>query len=214
MTRNGGRLFLQIGQHAHQHDVLDDIGKAAGVKGVSVVHGEELRHRGAESNPCRRRCARRMTSSASGMAVDYRRFSIASLNRSFQVSGVFSVFRPEQTKEVAHEYDCSRLFILHGLVDFADQHRRSGCRHQQRCGAASTASSSVRRHRHRCPCRPPRSAFRTAPNSCCARASAERSAVDRLQAQIDAFLADKSGTRRGRDARSVRRPGFFQDHRR
>jgi hypothetical protein len=27
-----GLLFLQIGQHAHQHDVLDDIGKAAGVK--------------------------------------------------------------------------------------------------------------------------------------------------------------------------------------
>src|SRR5690349_9946527 len=33
------RLFLQIGQHAYQNDVLDDIGKAAGVKGVSVIHG-------------------------------------------------------------------------------------------------------------------------------------------------------------------------------
>jgi hypothetical protein len=35
-----GLLFLQIGQHARQHDVLDDIGKAAGMKGVSVVHGK------------------------------------------------------------------------------------------------------------------------------------------------------------------------------
>ena len=35
------RLFLQIGQNAHQHDVLDDVGKAAGVKGVTVIHGEE-----------------------------------------------------------------------------------------------------------------------------------------------------------------------------
>src|SRR5258708_29813978 len=34
------RLVLQIGEHAHQHDVLDDIGKAAGMKGVTVVHGE------------------------------------------------------------------------------------------------------------------------------------------------------------------------------
>ena len=35
-----------------------------------------------------------------------------------------------------------------------------------------------------------------------ARASAERSAVDRLQAQIDAFHTDKSATRHGRDAGS------------
>ncbi|WLA47105.1 hypothetical protein QIH80_36260 [Bradyrhizobium elkanii] len=31
-------LVLQIGEHAHQHDVLDDVGKAAGMKGVTVVH--------------------------------------------------------------------------------------------------------------------------------------------------------------------------------
>src|SRR3954468_14998586 len=31
-----------------------------------------------------------------------------------------------------------------------------------------------------------------------ARASAERSAVDRLQSQVDAFHADRSGTRHGR----------------
>ena len=34
----GGRLLLQVKQDAHQHDVLDDVGKAAGVKGVTVVH--------------------------------------------------------------------------------------------------------------------------------------------------------------------------------
>ena len=40
----GGRLFLQIDQDAHQHDVLDDVGEAAGVKGVTVVHGERVTH--------------------------------------------------------------------------------------------------------------------------------------------------------------------------
>jgi hypothetical protein len=31
-------LVLQINENAHQHDVLDDVGKAAGMKGVTVVH--------------------------------------------------------------------------------------------------------------------------------------------------------------------------------
>ena len=44
----GGRLLLQIGQDAHQHDVLDDIGEAAGVKGVTIVHARGLRHRDGE----------------------------------------------------------------------------------------------------------------------------------------------------------------------
>ena len=34
-----GLLVLQIGEHAHQHDVLDDVGKTAGMKGVTIVHG-------------------------------------------------------------------------------------------------------------------------------------------------------------------------------
>jgi len=34
------RLVLQICQDAREHDVLDDIGEAAGVKGVAVVHGK------------------------------------------------------------------------------------------------------------------------------------------------------------------------------
>jgi hypothetical protein len=33
------RLLLQMDQDAHQRDVLDNIGKAAGMKGVTVVHG-------------------------------------------------------------------------------------------------------------------------------------------------------------------------------
>src|SRR5882757_7218477 len=43
-----------------------------------------------------------------------------------------------------------------------------------------------------------------------ARASAERSAVDRLQAQVDAFHTDKSATRRGRDAGSSAGLDFFK----
>src|SRR5690348_12270710 len=39
------RLLLKMEQDAHQHDVLDDIGKAAGMKGVTVVHARGLRHR-------------------------------------------------------------------------------------------------------------------------------------------------------------------------
>src|SRR5450755_3369257 len=42
-------LVLQIGQNAHQHDVLDDVGKAAGMKGVTVVHGERLRTVGEDA---------------------------------------------------------------------------------------------------------------------------------------------------------------------
>ncbi|MFK4584244.1 hypothetical protein ABIF83_007721 [Bradyrhizobium ottawaense] len=39
------RLVLQIGDDARQHDVLDDIGEVAGVEGVTIIHGGELRHR-------------------------------------------------------------------------------------------------------------------------------------------------------------------------
>src|SRR6266404_2489737 len=48
-------LVLQIGENAHQHDVLDDVGKAAGVEGVTVVHAasstprEPIEQSGAES---------------------------------------------------------------------------------------------------------------------------------------------------------------------
>jgi len=28
-----------VKQDAHQHDVLDDVGKVAGMKGVAVIHG-------------------------------------------------------------------------------------------------------------------------------------------------------------------------------
>ena len=35
-----GRLVMQIAENPHQHDVLDDVGKAAGMKGVTVVHGQ------------------------------------------------------------------------------------------------------------------------------------------------------------------------------
>src|SRR5205823_10964536 len=39
-----GRFVLQIGENAHQHDVLDDVGKAAGMKGMTVVHGNRNYH--------------------------------------------------------------------------------------------------------------------------------------------------------------------------
>src|SRR5437660_10212945 len=35
-----GRLVLQVDEDAHQHDVLDDVGEAASMKGVSVVHAD------------------------------------------------------------------------------------------------------------------------------------------------------------------------------
>ncbi len=44
-----GRLVVQVGENAHQHDMLDDVGKAAGVKGVTVVHGESSTLREAVS---------------------------------------------------------------------------------------------------------------------------------------------------------------------
>src|SRR5204863_10047547 len=34
-----GLLLLQIEENAHQHDMLDDIGKATGVKSMAIVHG-------------------------------------------------------------------------------------------------------------------------------------------------------------------------------
>jgi hypothetical protein len=34
----GGGLLLQMKQDAREHDVLDDIGEVAGVKGMAVVH--------------------------------------------------------------------------------------------------------------------------------------------------------------------------------
>ena len=37
------RLLLQMGQDADQHDMLDDIGKVAGVKGVSIIHAPAVR---------------------------------------------------------------------------------------------------------------------------------------------------------------------------
>jgi hypothetical protein len=43
-----------------------------------------------------------------------------------------------------------------------------------------------------------------------ARASAERSVIDRLQAQIDALLADRSASRRGRDAGASAGIDFFK----
>jgi hypothetical protein len=41
----GRRFLLQIEENPHQHDVLDDIGEAAGMEGVTVVHRRGLRHR-------------------------------------------------------------------------------------------------------------------------------------------------------------------------
>jgi len=46
----GGGLFLQMTEDAHQHDVLDDVGKAAGVKGVTVIHGAGVTTSRGESN--------------------------------------------------------------------------------------------------------------------------------------------------------------------
>ena len=51
------RLLLQIGQDAHQHDVLDDVGEAAGMKGVTVVHGGGVTTSGDESSPRIRRAS-------------------------------------------------------------------------------------------------------------------------------------------------------------
>jgi hypothetical protein len=50
----GGRLFLQMKQDTHQHDVLDDVGKAAGMKGVTVVQscGPFSRRRGTFYSSC------------------------------------------------------------------------------------------------------------------------------------------------------------------
>jgi hypothetical protein len=45
-----GLLVLQLGENTHQHDVFDDIGKAAGMKGVTVVHGRGVTTSGDESN--------------------------------------------------------------------------------------------------------------------------------------------------------------------
>ncbi|MGY3076515.1 hypothetical protein ACVWZZ_002886 [Bradyrhizobium sp. LM6.10] len=40
----GARLVLEIGDDARQHDVLDDVSEASGVKGVAVIHARALRH--------------------------------------------------------------------------------------------------------------------------------------------------------------------------
>src|SRR4029077_5446718 len=53
----GGRLVLQIDQDAHQHDVLDDVGKSPGVKGVTVVHWGRVTTSRDESNPASLRAA-------------------------------------------------------------------------------------------------------------------------------------------------------------
>src|SRR4030081_4161052 len=45
------RFVMQIGENTHQHDVLDDVGKAAGMKGVTVVHAGGVTTSGGESNP-------------------------------------------------------------------------------------------------------------------------------------------------------------------
>ena len=34
----GGRLFLQVGDHARERRVLDDIGEISGMKRVAVIH--------------------------------------------------------------------------------------------------------------------------------------------------------------------------------
>src|SRR5882672_7501588 len=62
------RLVLQIGENAHQHDVLDDVGKAAGMEGVTVVHGAAVRHasrlsKAVPSHVSRTRCSVRGTHS-------------------------------------------------------------------------------------------------------------------------------------------------------
>src|ERR1700737_4554753 len=65
------RLVLQIGENAHQHDVLDDVGKAAGMKGVTVVHGKVVTTslRAERSNPWRPRTARCIASSLALLAM-------------------------------------------------------------------------------------------------------------------------------------------------
>ena len=35
----GGGLVAQVHEDSYQHRMLDDIGKAAGVKGMAVIHG-------------------------------------------------------------------------------------------------------------------------------------------------------------------------------
>ncbi len=108
--------------------------------------------------------------------------------------GVYYPVPSRIDEEVTHEYDCCRLFILYELVDFPDQHRHSECWHQQRrygkhriviviIGVGSVTTTSISR----------------APNPDASAGGTERSVVDRLQAQIDALLADRSATRRGRD---------------
>ena len=73
------------------------------------------------------------------------------------------------------------------LVDFADQHRGSGCRHQGQHGKRSTGIViGVRRLGHHGQHLVPRQAL-------LARASAEQSVVDRLQAQLDAFQHRRVG---------------------
>src|SRR5207253_6733787 len=48
------RLVLQMREDAHQHDMLDDVGKAAGMKGVTVVHARSstLRETASKAAPC------------------------------------------------------------------------------------------------------------------------------------------------------------------
>ena len=97
-------------------------------------------------------------------------------------------------KEVTYEYDCRRLFIVHELVDFPGQHRH----------AMPAPAGTVQRARHY-----HRSSVSTSVTTVSisyrakqllARASAERSVVDRLQALVDAFHTDRSLTLRGRNA--------------
>lgn len=97
---------------------------------------------------------------------------------------------------MTHECDCRCLFIVHHLVDFAGRHRGSGCRHQGQHGkriqpgivigarsSATTVSISYRA------------------KLLLARASVEQSAVDQLQAQVDAFRTGGSAAGlRGSDA--------------
>jgi hypothetical protein len=44
---------MQIGENTHQHDVLDDVGEAAGMEGVTVVHAVGLRHHALDVIPGR-----------------------------------------------------------------------------------------------------------------------------------------------------------------
>ena len=142
----GSRLFLQIGQHPHQHDVLDDIGKAAGVKGVSVVHGEGLRHPGGESNhvqqaaepsqPPRtggittssRRQARRSISSQARNCRSLLRQTRTSLSRRLsQVTEIAELLRPGLTLMKASSRSPGAIGLrLRQLQEFfGDLHRRA-----------------------------------------------------------------------------------------